>query len=309
MRVSLVVPVLNEQDAIPVFHHAVRQCPKLVGTDIEIVFINDGSTDNTQAILDELAAHDSSVVAVHFTRNFGKEPALFAGLEHATGDAVIPMDVDMQDPIETVPDLIEAWQKGFDIVLAKRVDRESDTWLKRKTAELFYKIHNFISRPAIEPNVGDFRLLSRRIVNETIKLQEKNLFMKGVLSWVGGKQTVVEYVRAPRVSGKTKFNGWKLWNLALEGFTSFSSVPLRFWTYFGMIIAIFSLIFAAWTALETIIWGNTVSGYTSIFVAILFFGGVQLISIGVLGEYIGRIYTEVKGRPRYIIEKISKSQF
>lgn len=305
--ISLVVPVFNEEEAIPAFYDAVRQVVMPDDLSVEIVFINDGSTDGTEQVLEGLAANDPSVKILNFTRNFGKEAALFAGLENASGAAVIPIDVDLQDPIEIVPQLVAKWLEGYDVVLAKRVDRSSDTLLKRDTAELFYRVHNAISKPAIEPNVGDFRLLSRDTVNATLQLTERNLFMKGVLSWVGGKTAVVEYHRAPRVAGKTKFNGWKLWNLAIEGMTSFSTVPLRVWTYVGLAVASFSLVFAIWTVFQTVIFGNPVGGYTSIFVSILFLGGVQLIGIGVLGEYIGRIYAETQGRPRYVLKSVSKS--
>lgn len=301
MKISLVVPVYNEQDAIPAFYQAVKRT--LSDYVIEFIFVNDGSYDNTESVLDELANSDPSVVVVHFSRNFGKEPALFAGLEYSSGDAVIPIDVDLQDPIEVVPQLISKWQDGYDIVLAKRADRSSDHPMKRKSAELFYRIHNAISKPSIEPNVGDFRLLSRRVVDQIISLQERNLFMKGLLSWVGGKTTVVEYTRAARVAGTSNFNGWKLWNLALEGITSFSTVPLRFWSYFGFAVALFALAYAIVIAFRTLVFGNAVSGYTSLMVSILFFGGVQLVGIGVLGEYIGRIYSEVKARPRFIVNK------
>lgn len=299
MKVSLIVPVYNEQAAIPLFYEAVRKT--LDEHLFEIVFVNDGSTDNTENVLDRLAIEDVRIVVVHFSRNFGKEPALFAGLEHSSGDVIIPIDVDLQDPIEVVPQLIEKQKEGFDIVLAKRVDRSSDSTMKRKSAEFFYRIHNTISKPTIEPNVGDFRLLSRKVVDQILTLQERNLFMKGLLSWVGGKTAIVEYVRAPRVTGSTNFNGWRLWNLALEGITSFSTVPLRFWTYFGFAVALFALAYAIIVAIRTLVFGNVVSGYTSLIVSIFFFGGVQLIGIGVLGEYIGRIYSEVKARPRYIV--------
>ncbi|MDU6442449.1 MAG: glycosyltransferase, partial [Pantoea sp.] len=199
-------------------------------------------------------------------------------------------------------ELIEKWKDGADVVLAKRVDRSSDSRMKRVTAEWFYKLHNKISSPKIEENVGDFRLMSRCVVENIKQLQERNLFMKGVLSWVGGKTAVVEYIRADRVAGKTKFNGWKLWNLALEGITSFSTFPLRMWTYIGFFVAALSFVYGLWMIADKLIWGNPVAGYPSILVSILFLGGVQLIGIGVLGEYIGRIYIETKKRPRYIIK-------
>ena len=305
MKISLVVPVFNEEDAIPIFYKTVREFEALKEHEIEIVFINDGSKDATESIINALGVADPLVIPLSFTRNFGKEPALFAGLDRATGDAVIPIDVDLQDPIEVIPHLIEKWHAGADMVLAKRTDRSTDGHMKRKSAEWFYKLNNKISNPKIEENVGDFRLMSRAIVENIKLLPERNLFMKGILSWVGGKTDVVEYARAERVAGDSKFNGWKLWNLALEGITSFSTVPLRMWTYIGLVVAGLSFFYGAWMIVDTFAFGNPVRGYPSLIVSVLFLGGVQLIGIGVLGEYIGRIYLEVKNRPRYIL-KVNK---
>lgn len=300
MKITLVVPVFNEKDAIPIFYQAVRR--ELTNIDVEILFINDGSKDESEAIINELASNDNLVKVISFTRNFGKEPALFAGLEYATGDAVIPIDVDLQDPISVIPQLIERWQDGADVVLAKRIDRSTDGHLKRKTAEWFYQLHNLISSPKIEENVGDFRLMSRETVEHIKLLPERNLFMKGILSWVGGRVDIVEYIRAERVAGTSKFNGWKLWNLALEGITSFSTFPLRMWTYIGLFVAGCAFLYGTYMVIDTLIFGNPVKGYTSIMVSMLFLGGVQLIGIGVLGEYIGRIYIETKRRPKFIIK-------
>ncbi|WP_343463825.1 glycosyltransferase family 2 protein [Pantoea sp.] len=306
MKISLVVPVFNEEDAIPLFYKEVREFPSFAELDVEIVFVDDGSTDKTDAEIRLLANHDELIKHVTFSRNFGKEPALFAGLEHASGEVVIPIDVDLQDPIKVIPELVEKWKKGADVVLAKRIDRSSDTHVKRMTAEWFYKLHNKISSPKIEENVGDFRLMSREVVENIKLLQERNLFMKGILSWVGGKTEIVEYIRADRVAGKTKFNGWKLWNLALEGITSFSTFPLRIWTYIGFFVAGLSFLYGIWMILDKLLWGNPVAGYPSLLVSILFLGGVQLIGIGVLGEYIGRIYIETKRRPRFIVKRKNK---
>ncbi|HIH5778443.1 TPA: glycosyltransferase family 2 protein [Citrobacter werkmanii] len=303
MKISLIVPVFNEEDTIPIFYNTVRRHEELKKYDVEIVFINDGSKDATESIINALAVSDKLVVPISFTRNFGKEPAIFAGLERSSGEAVIPIDVDLQDPINIIPLMVEKWLAGADIVLAKRADRSTDGKLKRKTAEWFYKLHNKISDPKIEENVGDFRLMSRDVVDNIKLMPERNLFMKGVLSWVGGSTDVVEYTRAGRIAGKSKFNGWKLWNLALEGITSFSTFPLRIWTYIGFFVAAVSFLFGAWMIIDKIFWGNPVAGYPSIIVSILFLGGIQLIGIGVLGEYIGRIYIETKQRPRYIVKK------
>lgn len=303
MKISLIIPVYNEEAAIPIFYQAIKNAEFLKPYQMELVFINDGSKDQTENLINMLEASDPSVKALSFTRNFGKEPALFAGLEHATGDAIIPIDVDLQDPIEIIPKLIQKWQEGYDVVLAKRVDRSSDTPLKRKSAELFYKLHNKISQPKIEENVGDFRLMSCEVVENIKQLPERNLFMKGVLSWVGGKTAIVEYTRAERSAGDTKFNGWKLWNLALEGITSFSTAPLRIWTYLGFFVASFAFLYGAYMMLDKMLFDNPVPGYPSLLVSILFLGGIQLIGIGVLGEYIGRIYIETKQRPKFILKK------
>ncbi|TKU70755.1 glycosyltransferase family 2 protein [Citrobacter sp. wls710] len=303
MKISLVVPVFNEEATIPIFYKTVREFEGLKEHEIEIVFINDGSSDSTESIINALAVSDKLVVPLSFTRNFGKEPALFAGLDNATGEAVIPIDVDLQDPIDVIPNLIEKWQDGADMVLAKRTDRSTDGRLKRKSAEWFYKLHNRISNPKIEENVGDFRLMSREVVESIKSMPERNLFMKGILSWVGGKTDVVEYARAERIAGDSKFNGWKLWNLAIEGITSFSTFPLRMWTYIGLFVAGISFLYGIWMILDKVIFGNSVPGYPSLIVSILFLGGIQLIGIGVLGEYIGRIYIETKNRPKYILKK------
>ncbi|QBY44402.1 hypothetical protein ArsFIN_29880 [Arsenophonus nasoniae] len=302
LKISLIVPVFNEEEAVPIFYKAVREFNELKQHEVEIVFINDGSKDATESIINALAVSDPLVIPLSFTRNFGKEPALFAGIDYATGDAVIPIDVDLQDPIEVIPLLIEKWQNGADVVLAKRIDRSTDGVLKRKTAQWFYKLHNKISTPKIEENVGDFRLMSRASVENIKLLPERNLFMKGLLSWVGGNVDIVEYTRSERVAGKSKFNGWKLWNLALEGITSFSTFPLRMWTYIGLFVATLSFVYGGWMIIDKLIWDNPVPGYPSLLVSILFLGGVQLIGIGVLGEYIGRIYTESKQRPKYLLK-------
>ena len=304
MKISLVVPVFNEEDAIPIFFFFLRR--ELTAYEVEVVFINDGSVDATEDIINALSVSDPLVKALSFTRNFGKEPALFAGLEHATGDAMVPIDVDLQDPIDVIPHLIDRWQAGAGVVLAKRTDRSTDGHLKRKTAEWFYRLHNKISSPTIEENVGDFRLMSRETVEHIKLLPERNLFMKGILSWVGGRVDVVEYTRAERVAGISKFNGWKLWNLALEGITSFSTFPLRMWTYIGLFVAAASFLYGAWMIFNTLVFGNPVRGYPSILISILFLGGVRLIGIGVLGEYVGRIYVESKKRPRYLIKMDDK---
>ncbi len=304
MRLSLIVPLFNEELAIEAFYGAVRREPSLQAHEVEIVFINDGSTDRTLDIARDIALLDSNVLLINFSRNFGKEPALFAGLEHASGDAVVPMDVDLQDPVDVVARLVEQWQNGADVVLAKRRDRSSDGYLKRHSASLFYHLLNRIAYTHIEENVGDFRLLDRKVVDVIKNLPEQQLFMKGVLSWAGFSVAIVEYDRATRSFGRSKFNAWKLWNLALEGVTSFSTLPLRLWSYIGACISLLALGYAGYLMIDKLLFGNDVPGYPSLMTAILFLGGVQLIGIGILGEYVGRIYMEAKHRPRYVIKDV-----
>lgn len=302
--ITLIVPVYNEQATLELFYHAVRNEPSLGDFNVEILFVNDGSSDRSEAICAELAARDEGVAVIDFSRNFGKEAALFAGLEYADGDAVVPIDVDLQDPIAVVARMIERWQDGADVVLAKRRDRSSDTRFKRWTASLYYRLHNRIASTHIEENVGDFRLLDRKVVAAIRQLPEQQLFMKGVLSWVGFRTEIVEYDRAPRVAGSSKFNPWRLWNLALDGITSFSTVPLRLWSYIGGVVSLFAIGFALYMVVDKVLFGTDVPGYPSLMTAILFLGGVQLIGIGILGEYVGRIYQEAKHRPRYVVRKV-----
>ncbi|WP_419735264.1 glycosyltransferase family 2 protein [Pseudomonas sp. COR18] len=309
MKISLVVPVYNEEQAIPVFYEAVRRELLAEPYEVEIVFVNDGSTDNTESVAQYLALRDNDTLLINFSRNFGKEPALFAGIEFASGDAVIPIDVDLQDPIEVIPRMIAQWQNGADVVLAKRRSRSTDSYLKRQSSTLFYRVMNRIAYSHIEENVGDFRLMDRKVIDVIKKLPEYQLFMKGVLSWAGFTTRVIEYDRAPRTHGKSKFNGWKLWNLALDGITSFSTLPLRLWTYIGGLISLGSLLYALYMVSDKLLFGNTVPGYPSLMTAILFLSGVQLIGLGILGEYIGRIYIEAKHRPRYVIRATVGKRF
>lgn len=246
MKISLVVPVFNEEEAAPIFHRELQAIPGLEAHSLEIIFVNDGSRDQTEAVIADLAIRDPRIILINFSRNFGKEPALLAGIEAATGDVVIPMDVDLQDPLELLPAMIEKYESGAQVVLARRVDRGNDGFLKRNSASYFYRIINAISDSPVEANVGDFRLMSRPVVDAIKRLPENRLFMKGLLSWVGFRTEIVDYSRPARSVGVSKFNGWKLWNFALEGITSFSSAPLRVWTYIGSTIGAFSIIYAVW---------------------------------------------------------------
>lgn len=302
-KISLIVPCYNEASNIETFYNSfVNTFHSIENQYIyEIIFIDDGSEDETLDKMISLAKNDHNIKIIELSRNFGKEAALTAGLDMSSGDAIIPIDADLQDPVELILEMISVWNSGAEIVLAKRINRSEDSWLKRVTASFFYKIHNSISDIKIPNNVGDFRLMDRSVVNAIKSLPEQQRFMKGLFSWVGFKTASIEYSRLARNAGSTKFSGWKLWNFAIEGITSFSSLPLRIWTYIGFLGAISSLLYAFIIIFKTIIFGIDVPGYASLIVLLLFFGSLQLIGIGVLGEYISRIYMESKKRPIYII--------
>ena len=291
----------DEEEVLAAFFD--RLLPVLVslGETFEIVCVNDGSRDATLERLLALRQQEPRVRILDLSRNFGKEAALTCGIDHAVGGAVIPMDADLQDPPELIPEMVHLWRQGFDVVLAQRIDRSTDHFLKRKTAEWFYRLHNGISEYAIPPNVGDFRLMDRRVVEALKRLPERRRFMKGLFAWVGFRQAVIPYTRAERQAGDSKFSGWRLWNFALEGITSFSTVPLRIWTYLGLFIALLSFAYGAYIVGRVFLLGKDLPGYASLITVVLFLGGVQLIGLGVLGEYLGRIYSETKGRPIYIV--------
>lgn len=302
MLVSIVCPMFNEELSIPSFFEQVSTVIEKSEDDFEIVCINDGSTDKTLEKLLEKKQTYSFLRILNLSRNFGKEAALTAGLDASKGDVLIPFDADLQDPPELIEQLIQKYKCGYDVVLAKRADRSSDSILKRSTAKAFYNIHNMISITPIPKDVGDCRLITQRVANTLKSLPEKQRFMKGLFAWVGYKTATIEYVRAERVKGDTKFSGWKLWNLALEGITSFSAIPLKIWTYIGAIVSTISFIYGAFIVIKTLILGIDIPGYASLLTVVLFLGGIQLIGIGVIGEYIARIYMESKNRPIYILE-------
>ena len=300
---SVVVPVKNEEDGILPFVQRVGAILDGIAQDSgwEILFVDDGSTDATLAAIVAANQRDPRVRALSLSRNFGKEAAISAGLDHARGEAVIPMDVDMQDPPEVLPEMVAKWREGHEMVFGVRRCRSSDGWAKRVTASLYYRAHNALTADKIPENAGDFRLLDRKVVDVLKAMPERNRFMKGLFAWAGFRQAAVEYDRAERETGKTKYNYWKLWTLALDGITSASTVPLRIWSYVGALVALFAIGFASVLAVQTMIFGNPVPGYASIMVSVLFLGGIQLISLGVLGEYVGRILTETKQRPLYVV--------
>ncbi|MFM2486763.1 glycosyltransferase family 2 protein [Celerinatantimonas yamalensis] len=303
MKLSLIVPVYNEEKTIPIFYHDAKENLVKQAFDFEILFVNDGSVDNTEAILNELCQQDVQVKVIHFTRNFGKEAALFAGLEHIdeTIDAVIPIDVDLQDPIETIPLLVKKWESSkADSVLAKRVDRSSDSLAKRLSSKLFYKVYNQLSNNKIEENVGDFRLLSKGVVDRIIQLGDYELFMKGVYNIVGGTCAIVEYTREPRVKGVSNFSPFKLLGFAVGSLLSSSIFPLRIWLYLGVSLFFPSfflllVVFIKWLFTAHLMMSSTYL----ISDIIVMFSGVQLLSIGILGEYLWKIYNQSLNRPRY----------
>lgn len=306
---TVVVPVFNEQDVIDVFYQRLVDSMKDIGIGLEIILVDDGSSDNSSGHIAELASRDDRICVVELSRNFGKEIALTAGLDHANGDAIVVIDADLQDPPELIPVLLQEWQAGYDVVYARRASRKGDTSLKKITAYIFYRIMQSSSRVRIPVDTGDFRLLSRRALNALLKLREQHRYMKGLFAWIGYSQKEVLYDREARYSGRTKWSYWKLWNLALEGITSFTTAPLRLSTYMGLLTAGASFIFGVYIIIQKILFGNPIEGYPSMMTIILFLSGIQLISIGVIGEYMGRMFDETKGRPLYLVKKIRKSRY
>lgn len=299
---SIVVPVFNEQQAIPIFIDHVIPVLEGVSQEYEIIFVNDGSSDSSWAVLTELHLKNNKIKLINLSRNFGKEFALTAGLDFSSGQAVIPIDVDLQDPPHVIVELVEKWREGFDVVLAKRNDRSSDTMIKRWTSNAFYRVFSAMSNIDVPSNAGDFRLLDRAVVNALKNLPERTRFMKGIFAWLGFKQATVYYKRQVRSAGETKWKYWRLWNFALEGIFSFSSLPLRMWTYIGFSISFLTFAYTIFIIAKTLIYGIDVPGYASLSVIMLFGIGLNMIALGVFGEYLGRIFIEVKQRPLYIIK-------
>ena len=300
---SIVVPMYNEEEALDGFFGRLQRALQTVTPSYEIVCVNDGSRDLTLARLRQAAEQDDRIKVVNLSRNFGKEIALSAGLDHASGDAVIPIDADLQDPPEVIPLMVAKWRAGAKLVLAKRRDRSSDGWLKRVTANGAYWLFSKLTHPRIPQNVGDFRLMDRVVVNAIKRLPERSRFMKGLFAWIGYEAEIVEYDREARSAGETKWNYWKLWNFALDGITSFSSLPLRVWSYIGFGVSLLAMAYLGVIISKSLIFGLDVPGYASLMSVILFFNGISLIGIGVIGEYLARIFTEVKARPLYIVSE------
>jgi glycosyltransferase involved in cell wall biosynthesis len=303
-KLSLVVPCHNEALNLQAFYEKIASTLNPLKVAYEIIFVNDGSQDDTLNILKSLQAAHKNIRIIDFSRNFGKEAALTAGLDYATGDAIIPIDADFQDPPELIPQMIDLWHEGYEVVLAKRKTREGETFLKRATAKLFYKVFSVLSNTPLPENAGDFRLLDKKVVKSIKHIQEKNRFMKGIFAWVGYKTITLKFDRPARKHGATSWSYKKLIKFALDGIFSFSTLPLKIWLYIGSFISLISFSYAIFLILRTLIYGTDLPGYASIMVAILFMGGIQLISLGVIGEYIARIYKETKNRPIYLISKV-----
>lgn len=303
MTVSIIIPCHNESGNLATLYARVCAVMDEAGEPWEMICINDGSGDDTLLQLIALHHQDRRVRVIDLSRNFGKEAALTAGLDAAQGEAAIPLDADLQDPPELIPELLAQWREGFDVVNAVRLSREGESWLKRASAHVFYRIINRMSDVEIPPDTGDFRLLSRPVLDALQALPERRRFMKGLFAWVGFRSTNVYYHRAPRHAGKTTWNYWRLWNLAVEGVTSFSQVPLQLAAYLGFVVSLLAFLYAVWLIISTLAYGNPVKGYPSMMVTLLFLGGVQLMALGVIGEYLGRIYEESKQRPVYLVRQ------
>ena len=302
---SIVVPVFNEATGIDAFHSRLQQTlSQMNGIASEILYIDDGSTDTTPRKLEEILDQDANVSIARLSRNFGKESALSAGLDLAKGQAVIVIDADLQDPPELIPAMVHAWRQGADVVNMRRKTREGESPLKKFTSHLFYRVMNRLSDVSIMQDVGDFRLLSRRAVDALTAMPERCRFMKGLYAWIGFHQVILDYHREPRHSGTTKWQYWGLWNYALDGITSFSTGPLKVAMYLGLISALTAFFSGAYFLLKALILGDSVPGFPTLITAILFLGGLQLVAIGIVGEYVGRLYHEVKERPKYILDDV-----
>lgn len=304
-RLTVVVPVYNESEGLRELQ--ARLLPVLDGLQdlsTAVLYVDDGSCDDSWAIIESLAGDDPRVGGLRLSRNFGKEVAMSAGLDHCDADAAVLIDADLQDPPELIAEFVARWREGFDVVYGRRLERDGESWLKRITAAGFYRVMARLSPTPIPRDTGDFRLLSRRALDALGQLRERHRFMKGLFTWVGYRQCAVDYRRDPRHAGRSRFNYWKLWNFALEGITSFSTVPLRVATYVGLLTAIIAFGFGAWIIAKTMIWGDPVAGYPSLMSVMLFLGGMQLMALGVIGEYLGRLYGESKQRPLYLVDTL-----
>ena len=302
--VSIVAPAYNESTGLSHFVGRVKAAMAVVDTPYEIVLVNDGSTDNSLMVMDRLAAEDPNITVVNLSRNFGKETALTAGIAHAHGSAVFVLDADLQDPPELIRDFLDGYCDGYDVVYGRRTVRHGETRIKKATARYFYALMRNIGPVPLPENVGDFRLMSRKVVNELLRLKETHRFMKGMFAWIGFPAKSVDYEREPRHSGETKWNYWKLVNLAIEALTSFTIMPLRLTLFMGFSVAIFTFVYGIFIVVRTLLFGDPVAGFPTLLVTILFLGGTQLIALGVIGEYLGRVFNESKQRPLFVVESV-----
>jgi polyisoprenyl-phosphate glycosyltransferase len=300
---SIVIPVYNEAEVLPTLYRRLTQVMESLGELYEVIFVNDGSRDISPILIRELRAKDERVKLISFSRNFGHQTAITAGLDHCVGQAVVVMDADLQDPPEVVPRMIEKWREGYEVVFAVRERRSGEGLFKRMTAAVFYRLLRQLTATEIPLDAGDFRLMSRRAVEALKVVRERNRFMRGLAAWVGFRQTSIAFVRDVRYAGETKYPLTKMMRFALNGLTSFSTVPLQLSIYLGFAISLISLIYMVYAIGYKVFTDRSVPGWTSVIVAVLFLGGVQLISLGIIGEYIGRIYDEVKQRPLYLIDE------
>ncbi|MDD3761449.1 MAG: glycosyltransferase family 2 protein [Acidithiobacillus sp.] len=304
MMISIIIPCHNESENLSALYTRISTVMEQIGEPWEMVCINDGSKDDTLERLLALRREDPRVVVIDLSRNFGKEAALTAGLDHARGDCALPLDADLQDPPEIIPELVAKWKEGYDVVNAVRLSRDGESWIKRASAHAFYRVINRLSDVDIPADTGDFRLLSRPVLDALKAIPERRRFMKGLFAWVGFRTTNVYYHREPRHAGKTNWNYWRLWNHAVEGITSFSQVPLQLAAYLGFLVSLLAFLYALYLLISTLVYGNPVKGYPSMMVTLLFLGGVQLMALGVIGEYLGRIYEESKRRPVYLVRRV-----
>jgi glycosyltransferase involved in cell wall biosynthesis len=305
---SVVVPLFNEEDVLPDFHRRVSTVLDAIEADTEIIYVNDGSSDRTMALLTEIHGRDPRAAVIELSRNFGKEVAMSAGLDAARGDAVIVIDADLQDPPELIPEMLRKWREGNDVVVMRRRSRAQESWLKKTTARVFYRAMDRMGSIDIPENVGDFRLLSRRAAAALRRFPERTRFMKGLFAWIGFPSTEIEYDRDGRYAGASKWNYWRLWNFALEGITSFSVGPLKLASYVGFFTSVAAFAFGMKFVIKTLLYGDPVAGFPTLVTLVLFLGGLQLMALGVIGEYLARMFIEVKQRPLYLVQRYLRSE-
>lgn len=308
--ISVILPVYYEEEVLPeTYRRMTKVMQGMTGTDYELVFVNDGSRDKTLEMLREISSKDSHVAVVSFSRNFGHQVAITAGMDYARGDAVVVIDADLQDPPELIPEMVQRWSEGWQVVHAKRKKRRGESVFKRWTAGLFYRFIDALSEIRLPRDVGDFKLLDRAVVDALQQIREKNRYVRGMVAWLGFRQTEVLFERDPRFAGETKYPLSKMLRFAMDGITSFSLKPLKLATRLGFLSIVIGLLLVVWVLISKYIYPeSTVSGWSSLLIAVVFFGGVQLLTIGIMGEYIGRIYDETRNRPLYVIDELINTQ-